>query len=55
MQANRGIRHQEQIAVQQIGRYLGQNANRLGIIQGETFYDNVINGLTRHNPTQTTK
>ena len=54
-QANRGIRHQEQIAVQQMGRYLGRNANRLGIIQGRTLPDNVINGLIEHVPIQTTE
>lgn len=54
-QVNRGIRHQEQIAVQQIGRYLGRNANRLGIIRQRTLLDNKINGLIEHVPIQTSE
>lgn len=46
---------QEQKSVQQIGRYLGRYANRLGILQGETRNDSTINGLIGHNPQQTTE
>ena len=54
-QANRGIRQQEQIAVTQIGRYLGRNARNLGITQGRTLPDNRIDGLIEHIPIQTTE
>ena len=45
---------QEQKAVQQTGRYLGRNSNRLGISQGATRNDSTINGLFGHNPQRTT-
>ena len=54
-QANRGIRHQEQIAVTQIGRYIGRNTGKLGIRQGRTLPDNTIIGLIEHNPIKTTE
>jgi len=54
-QENRSIRVQEQIAVTQVGRYLGRNVNRLNIRQGITFPDNTIIGLIEHIPRQTTE
>lgn len=54
-QENRSIRVQEQIAVTQIGSYLGRNANRLNIRQGNTIPNNRIIGLIEHNPLQTTE
>ncbi|MGB4577999.1 MAG: hypothetical protein WBI06_14035 [Paludibacter sp.] len=54
-QEHRSIRVQEQIAVTQIGRYLGRNAKRLNIRQGRTIPDNRINGLIEHVPLQTTE
>ena len=54
-QENRSIRVQEQIAVTQIGRYLGRNANRLNIRQGKTIPDKRIIGLIEHIPLQTTE
>ena len=54
-QENRSIRVQEQIAVTQIGSYLGRNANRLNITQGNTIPDNRIIGLIEHIPLQTTE
>lgn len=46
---------QEQRAVQQIGRYLVNNAKRLEILQGRTIKDNTIEGLINHNPQETTE
>lgn len=46
---------QEQKAVQQIGRYLGNNAKRLKILKGRTIKDNTIEGLIGHNPQETTE
>jgi len=54
-QENRSIRVQEQIAVRQIGRYLGRNANRLNIRQEEPISNYRIIGLIEHIPRQTTE
>lgn len=54
-QENRSIRVQEQIAVRQIGRYLGRNARRLNIRKGNVIPDNRITGLMEHIPRQTTE
>lgn len=54
-QEHRSIRVQEQIAVTQIGRYLGRNTKQLKIRQGQTIPDDKINGLIEHVPIQTTE
>jgi len=49
------IERQEQKSVQQIGRYLGRNADRLRITQGRTIPDSRIEGLDHHTPRETTE
>ena len=52
----RTIEEQEQIAVQQVGRYLGRNVRILEIVQGERKTCTIIRGLIgRHNPRETTE
>ena len=46
---------QERKAVQQLGRFLGRNANRLNISRGRTIPHPIIEGLTGHNPRETTE
>jgi hypothetical protein len=46
---------QEQKAVQQIGRYLGRNANCLSIRQGRKITSTAIESLVGHNPQSTTE
>lgn len=54
-QNERNIATQEQIAVQQVGRYLGRNANNLGFAQRAQIPSNIIRGLSGHKPQRTTQ